>query len=83
MEILCNVFDPLETLGYETVMRNRKRGVTCRTWVIKVYEKLRVAGHVERTESASQIEEMIKRRSMELERMLAEGKFDTAKVFEI
>ncbi|KAJ3539391.1 hypothetical protein NMY22_g4757 [Coprinellus aureogranulatus] len=83
INLLSNVFEPPKTLGYETVMKNRKNGLTCRTWAMRVYRGMKDAGYIQRTEAPLEIEKIIKERSTELEQMLSEGNFDTAKVFVI
>ncbi|VDB92010.1 unnamed protein product [Peniophora sp. CBMAI 1063] len=32
--------------GYATIFENRKKGVTCRTWLMRALERLRTAGHL-------------------------------------
>jgi hypothetical protein len=74
-EAAINALDPPHTSGYPTVMENRKKGLTCRTWAIKVYQKLVEAGLIQR-EGSDEIEAFIKHKSIELEQMAAEGKLE-------
>lgn len=32
--------------GYPTIFENRQKGITCRTWLMRALERLRVAGHL-------------------------------------
>jgi hypothetical protein len=68
-QLAINAFDPPHTAEYPTVMENRKKGLTCRTWPMKLYQKLVEAGLFQREDSstADEIEALIKHKSIELE----------------
>ncbi|KAJ2919406.1 hypothetical protein MD484_g1047, partial [Candolleomyces efflorescens] len=81
-QLAINAFDPPHTAGYATVVENRKKGLTCRTWAMKVYKRLLEAGFIQRDVSAApdEIEALIRSKSIELEQRAAEGKLETSEI---
>ena len=59
--------------GYSDVRRNRKSGLSCRTWLIRALTLLQEDGVIRRNTPVSDIEDKIKSIGEEVERRLANG----------
>lgn len=44
-EYMTRLFDGIFE-GYATIFENRRKGITCRTWLMRALERLRCAGHL-------------------------------------
>ena len=77
--IIQNVFAP-HSGGYSTIHENRRNNITCRTWAFKVLTSLQDAGHIPDRYSLSEIESIIKQKSILIENSAASGAFGAAEV---
>lgn len=59
--------------GYSDVRRNRKSGLSCRTWLMRALALLQEDGIIQRDTPVSDIEDMVKSIGEEVERRLADG----------
>ena len=71
---LCALFGGLEPSGGSSNwMENRKRGLSCRTWLMRALALLQKEGVINREGPVGDIEEIVKQIGLEVERRLGEG----------
>ncbi len=81
LQMFQGIFDPAD--GFPSIRENRARGITCRTWLLRVVEKLVKAGWIRRPDGSPAMENMeafIVEKSMEQEALVSRGEFERALV---